>query len=514
MQALLRLRRALAIALLLGAATLSGCRKPAPAALGGEITVLVPCGQLGPFMEAKRIFIDKHPGVKIGQRVENINVLRTRILADKEEGADVFLDMGDTVAKELLEKGKLIQGTEVSYAQNYISLIVPKGNPAKISTFPDLGNPKVKAIGLAEPTENSNGAYAVEALKKAGLWEKLEQAHKIVTTKQPAELKVMVGQRKVDAAFIYGPCVHEVAKGETEPKEGPPKKTELIGNVPEDLYTPFFCMAAVLTKTDGEKLAREFVKFMDTDEASEYWQKWYFGPRKAKAGERAQALLVHCGAGIRPPMDEMAELFESRTGTRVDMAYKGSGCLLADIEFSRKGDLYMPGETEYVNQAKQKGFIKNTRPVATMETVIITPKGEEEVNALQDLARPGLKVGLGSYPEVAVGVAAKKVLDKAGLWDAVHKNMTMGALNVVELANSAKLGAIDAAIAWDATAHLVNDDVRVVKIDPKYTYKTTVLLGTLNFTRHPDQAQLFMDLVGSAEGKAIFAKHGYGPVSG
>ncbi|MBM3476891.1 MAG: ABC transporter substrate-binding protein, partial [Armatimonadetes bacterium] len=244
MQALLRLRRALAIALLLGAATLSGCRKPAPAALGGEITVLVPCGQLGPFMEAKRIFIDKHPGVKIGQRVENINVLRTRILADKEEGADVFLDMGDTVAKELLEKGKLIQGTEVSYAQNYISLIVPKGNPAKISTFPDLGNPKVKAIGLAEPTENSNGAYAVEALKKAGLWEKLEQAHKIVTTKQPAELKVMVGQRKVDAAFIYGPCVHEVAKGETEPKEGPPKKTELIGNVPEDLYTPFFCMAA------------------------------------------------------------------------------------------------------------------------------------------------------------------------------------------------------------------------------------------------------------------------------
>jgi len=521
---------ALAVALLaaiLGAAILTGCRGGTksgasevasapttdPAGLAGEVMVLVPCGQLGPFMEAKRIFIDKHPGVKVNQRMENINVLRTLILEDKVSDADVFLDMGDTVARELLKAGKLVEGTDVAYAQNYLALIVPKGNPAGVKVFPDLGNPKVEALALAEPSENSNGEYAVEALKKAGLWDDLAQSGKVITTKQPADLKTMVGQKKADAAFIYGPCIHEAAKGETEPNLNAPRKTEVIGNVPDDLYTPFYCTAAVLTKSDNQAAAREFTKFLDTDEASEFWQKWYFGPRKAKAGEKAQALLVHCGAGIRPPMDEMADLFESRTGTRVDMAYKGSGCLLADIEFSRKGDLYMPGETEYMDQAKQEGFIVNTRPAATMETVIVTPKGNDKVKSVQDLAKPGVKVGLGSYPEVAVGVAAKKVLDKAGLWAPVQRNLTMGALNVVELANSAKLGTVDAAIAWDATAHLVKDDVRVVKIDPKHTYKTTVLLGTLKFTRHADKAQLFMDLVASAEGKAIFAKHGYGPVS-
>lgn len=481
--------------------------------LSGTLTVLVPCGQINPFMHAQRLFRDKHPNVKIEITQENIDVLRAKVLDGKVSGADVFLDMGDTAVRELVKAGRLISGTEVAYAQNYLALIVPAGNPAGIKTIPDLGNPKVHAIGLAEPTENSNGEYAVEALRKAGLWDQLEKAGKIVTTKQPAELKPMVGQKKVDAAFIYAPCVHEQPKGEDKPATGPPKKTELVGNVPDDLYTPFYCTAAVMTGTDNEAAARALVEFLETDEASEIFQEWYFGPPKSKAKEKAEALLVHCGAGIRPPMDELAELFQQRTGTRVDVSYKGSGCLLADIEFSRKGDLYMPGEMEYMDQAKAKGFLVNAQPAATMTTVIVTPKGKQDVQSLQDLAKPGLKVGLGSYPEVAVGVAAKKVLDKAGLWEAVQKNVTVGALNVVELANSVKIGALDAAIVWDATAHLVKDDVRIVQIDPKYSYKTTVLLGTLKFTRHPDKAQSFMDLVCSREGADIFRKHGYGTVA-
>jgi len=483
------------------------------AGLAGEITVLVPCGQLGPFMDAKQIFLDKHPGVTIKQQVENINVLRTKILEDNVGGADVFLDNGDTAVRELLEAGKLVAGTDVAYAGNYISLIVPKGNPAGVKVFSDLGSDKVKVVALAEPSENSNGEYAVEALKKAGLWDKLEAAGKIVTTKQPAELKVMVGQKKADAAFIYGPCVHEVAKGEPEPEGSLPKKTELIGNVPEDLYTPFYCTAAVLTQTDNDPLARAFAEFLDTDECSEMWQKWYFGPRKAKAGERAAALLVHCGAGIRPPMDEIAALYEERTGTRVDLAYKGSGCLLADIEFSRKGDLYMPGESEYMDQAKGKGFVVESMAVATMETVIITPVGQEKVKSLADLAKPGLKLGLGAAPQTAAGVAAKSILGKAGLWAAAQKNVTMNALNVVELANAVKLGSLDAAVVWDATAHLVQGEVRVVPVEAKYSYKTQIPLGTLKFSQHANEAQIFLELVASAEGQDIFKRHGYGAIA-
>lgn len=525
-------KRVLGIACLmvaLAAAGLYGCNKgdgtettggqsgmePTPASgLTGTLTVLVPCGQLGPYMEAKKIFTDKHPGVTIDQVGANINDLMNGVLAGKHSDADVFLDMGDTAIEKLAEAGAVIDETTVAYAKSYVAVIVPTENPAGIKKFEDLGKPEVKTIGIAEPSENSNGEYSVEALKSAGLWEKLESDGKILIVDQPAQLKVLVGMKKVDAAFIYGPCVHEAAKGETKPAEGV-KKATLVGNVPEDLYSPFYCTASVLTDTDNEAAAREFVKFLESDECNEVWQAWYFGLPASRADEKAEAILVHCGAGIRPPMDELADLFEERTGTRVDMAYKGSGCLLADIEFSRKGDLYMPGEQDYMDQAIESGFIVEHRPVATMQTVIITPLEDEHgINSLEDLAKPGVKVGLGAVPQVAVGVAAKKTLDKAGLWDSVQKNVKMNVLNVVELADAVKLGGIDAAIVWDATAYLVKDDVRTVPIDPKYAYQTTIPFGALKFSKHPDKAQLFLELAASAEGTEIFEAHGYGPVEG
>jgi molybdate transport system substrate-binding protein len=320
----------------------------------------------------------------------------------------------------------------------------------------------------------------------------------------------MVMQGKVDAAFIYAPCAHEQPKGAKEPASAP-KKATMLGSVPEDLYTPFYVTAVALRQTQNEAAARAFVDFLVTDEVSEIWQKWYFGPPPSKAEARAAALMVHCGAGLRPPMEELAKLFEKRTGTQVDVAYKGSGCLLADIEFSRKGDLYMPGEAEYMEQAVRKGFIIEHRPVATMETVIITPLHQKvAVASLSDLAKPGVKVGLGADPQVAVGAAARKVLTKAGLWDAVSKNVTMNALNVVELANACKLDALDAAIVWDATAHLVAGQVKVIRIDPKHSFRATVPLGSLKVSRHPDRAQLFLDLVSGIEGQEVFRKHGYG----
>ena len=67
-----------------------------------------------------------------------------------------------------------------------------------------------------------------------------------------------------------------------------------------------------------------------------------FGARVPKS------LLVHCGAGIKPPMDELGDLFYEKHGVKVEYSYKGSGCLLADIALSRRGDLYMPGEIFYM----------------------------------------------------------------------------------------------------------------------------------------------------------------------
>ena len=115
-------------------------------------------------------------------------------------------------------------------------------------------------------------------------------------------------------------------------------------------------------------------------------------------------LTVHAGAGIRPPLDELGALFEKKTGVKIEYNYKGSGCLLADICLSQRGDVYIPGELFYVKQAQERGFIETSRLVAQMSTVVIVQKGNpKRIMGLKDLTREGLRIGLGDPKAVAAG---------------------------------------------------------------------------------------------------------------
>lgn len=229
------------------------------------------------------------------------------------------------------------------------------------------------------------------------------------------------------------------------------------------------------------------------------------------AARASEPLVVHAGAGIRPPLDQLGELFEQRTGTRVDFNYKGSGCLLADITFSHKGDVYIPGELFYLEQARERGFIEDSRVVTAMSTVLIVRQdGPQDVHELADLALPGLRVGLADPEAVAIGRAGAQALERCGVLDAVQANKAMDALTVVELGIGVKLGHLDAAIVWDATAHLFRDSVREVEIPAECRVDSPVPAGVLSFSTQPAQAQLFVEFLASEEAVAVFLAHGYG----
>jgi len=221
-------------------------------------------------------------------------------------------------------------------------------------------------------------------------------------------------------------------------------------------------------------------------------------------------LLAHAGAGIQPPLEELGKMFQKKTGVRVDYSYKGSGCLLPDICVSEKGDLYIPGELFYMKQAEDRGLLRASRPVARMTTVIVAQPGNpKKVKSLKDLARPGMRVGLGDAKAIAIGRAARSVLDKAKLRKQVEKNVVMSCMNVVELGNAIKLGHLDAAIVWDGTAALYHGYVTTVPIPVKYSYTSTIPVGVLKFSKHPKEATEFMNFLASKEAEPVFQKHGY-----
>lgn len=230
-----------------------------------------------------------------------------------------------------------------------------------------------------------------------------------------------------------------------------------------------------------------------------------------RPGHAANSLMVHAGAGIRPPLDELGKMFEAKTGTRVDFNYKGSGCLLADICFSKKGDVYIPGESFYIEQAEERSLLTKSRLVAKMSTVVIVQKDNpKNIKSLTDLTRPGISVGLGDPEAVAVGRAANESLVKAGVLEAVKKNVKTQALNVVELGIGVKLRHIDAAIVWDATAHLFKNDSVRIDLPDKWRVDSPIPVAVLEFSESPREAEAFMNFLASEEAEKVFVSHGYG----
>jgi molybdate transport system substrate-binding protein len=227
-------------------------------------------------------------------------------------------------------------------------------------------------------------------------------------------------------------------------------------------------------------------------------------------------LLFHAGAGQRSSLDEIAAVFSARNpGARVDFSYKGSGYFLADLAASKLGDLYMPGEEYYLQQAVERGFIASYSPstdiAAHFITVIITPRGNPQgVKTIQDFARPGLRVGLADPEAAAIGLWQEKTFKRAGIWDQVKKNATMFAKCIPELGNATQLGAIDATIVWATTAVLYLKDIDIVPIEPRYRGLIRLPVAVLAFSKQPALARKLKAFILSEEGRAIFHSHAYG----
>jgi molybdate transport system substrate-binding protein len=233
---------------------------------------------------------------------------------------------------------------------------------------------------------------------------------------------------------------------------------------------------------------------------------------KPKDGPRtieSPRLLLYCGAGIRPAADEIVIAFEQEHGVTVECDYDGSERLLSRIKLTNLGDVYMPGDVHYVQQAKSQGLVATHKNACYFVPVILVQEGNPKgIRSLADLARPGIDVGLGNPDTCAIGRKSAKLFENAGLsLDDVQQNVKFQSVTVNDLGNHIKLGQLDAVIVWDAMAAYFAEDGAVVPIPLEENVVSTVAVAVLNCSKHAELAGKLVDFVASERGKAIFRKH-------
>jgi len=191
--------------------------------------------------------------------------------------------------------------------------------------------------------------------------------------------------------------------------------------------------------------------------------------------------------------------------------YAGSEVLLSKIKLTRQGDLYMPGDEYYVDQAAAEGMILSQKSVCYFVPTILVQKGNpKKIGRLLDLLQPGLRLGLGDARTCAVGRTTKEIFAQNNIaWGDVEKNLAFQSLTVNELGMQIQAGSLDAVIVWDAIARYYNEHGTEVSIPADQNVISTVDLGVLSFTKNRSLAEEFVEFVASQRGGDTFKKHHY-----
>ena len=233
--------------------------------------------------------------------------------------------------------------------------------------------------------------------------------------------------------------------------------------------------------------------------------------KSGRGSSGTEELLLYCGAGIRPAVAELAETFSRENDVKIIIDYAGSEVLLSKIKLTRRGDLYMPGDKYYVEQAAKEGMILSSREVCYFVPTILVQKGNpRRISGLDDLLRPGVKLGLGDKNACAIGRTSRQIFAKNNIaWAEVEKNLKFQSQTVNELGMQIQAGSLDAVIVWDAIAHYYSEYSEQVHMPVDKNVISTVDMGVLKFTKHRKLAEKFVDFVTSKRGQEIFKKHNY-----
>lgn len=221
-------------------------------------------------------------------------------------------------------------------------------------------------------------------------------------------------------------------------------------------------------------------------------------------------LRLYCGAGMRPAAAELVAEFGRDRGVAIESDYGGSAVLLSRIKLTREGDLYMPGDIRYVEQAQADGLVASSvNACYSIPVILVANRASKPVRGLTDLTAPGLRVGVGEPTACAIGEVTKEILDRAGIAEQVQANVVFTSLTVNELGMQIKSGQLDATIVWDAIARQYADVAEIVAVDPDANVISTIPVAVLESSRYPELAREFQQFVTSERGREIWARHGF-----
>ena len=412
---------------------------------------------------------------------------------------DLFLPADESYVRLAKKKGLIGDVKNLATMQGV--LIVRPGFAREIKTWDDFLAPDVK-IGLANPEATAIGKITKEQLQGIGLWDSLEQRkpNYLGTVNEVGNSVANVGS--TDVGIIWDAVAIPLQAKKPAMK---------IVHLKELANIKARVQIALLKSTKQRDNALRFVSYIRAkDKGAVHLKKnGYSGIDEGEAMDGKRELVVYAGAMLRPALEASLTEFEKRENVRITRIYNGCGILVSQMKAGEMPDLYFSCDTSFMTQVQDQ--FEPATTVSNNQLVIAVKKGNpKQVFKLLDLAKEGLRVGVGHEQQCALGALTKETFIRTGVYAKVVKNVVVQSPTGDFLVNQLRTGALDVVVAYRSNVAPYTDELEGIPITGIQCATPQQPIAVSKNSTYPELSRRLMEFLQNEDSRQRFESKGFG----
>jgi ABC-type molybdate transport system substrate-binding protein len=416
------------------------------------------------------------------------------LLASAEVSAtgDLYLPADDSYIEAARKKGMAREVFPLATMQAVVA--VKKGNPEQIAKWEDLLRADVR-VAQASTEASAIGKLTHETLAADRRWDPLAARTTVYkTTVNEVANDVKVGS--VDAGIVFDAVLHDYPELEAV-------------KLPELEKIEAEVAATVLKSSRDPRRALHFARFLSArDKGLVRYGERGFQPVEGDAWSDRPEVTLYAGSMLRPAIEQTIGDFEKREGVSVLRVYNGCGILVAQMKAGKVPDAYFACDLEFMKQVQD--LFPGSEDISQNELVIMVKKGNPHgIASLSDLAKPGLKVGIGHEKQCAMGWITQRTFQEGGVTDSVMKNVVVQTPSGDMLVNQMQAGSLDAAVAYLSNAAGAASYLDAVRIQGLRCSIAVQPFGTAKNSGNKRLTERLLTAIRADESQRRFANEGF-----
>lgn len=174
--------------------------------------------------------------------------------------ADLYISANPKWMDFLIKQKKIDLATNKTFAYNRLVFIGPKTK--RVSSLDEMTH--LQRIGMGSPKSVPAGQYAQQALSKAGIYEQLLAAGKLVMAKDVRQALIYADRGETDGSFVY----------RTDALLA--RRAVIFFDVPQHFYEKIEYPVALTLEGADKPCAQNFYKYIFTSDAAAIVKKYGF----------------------------------------------------------------------------------------------------------------------------------------------------------------------------------------------------------------------------------------------